>query len=100
VKNNELAEPKRAIRREQHANNTRTTEVSRMSTPTAVNLMNEADASRFLNLSRAYLRRLRMFQQGPPFIVLGVGGRGIRYCISHLEQYIADHRPEPRGAAR
>ena len=67
-----------------------------MNSPPA--LLNERETAAFLSLSRPYLRRRRMLGQGPAYVKLGT--RAIRHCLTDLEQWIAENRREPQGAAR
>lgn len=60
-------------------------------------LLTEADAARYLAVSRAFLRKSRMdgIRQGhappPPYVKIG---RMIRYEIDSLDSWIAAHRCE------
>lgn len=62
-------------------------------------LISEADAARYLGVSRSFLRESRMNgirknrSEAPPFIRLG-GGRAIRYCVEDLDAWIDKHRVE------
>lgn len=58
-------------------------------------LLTEADAARYLAVSRAFLRKSRMdgnlhgHAEAPPFIR---SGRLVRYCIDDLDAWIEAHR--------
>lgn len=56
--------------------------------------LTEADAARYIGLSRAYLRQSRMRVprrgiDGPPYIRVG---RAIRYLRADLDRWLAAHR--------
>lgn len=58
-------------------------------------LINEAEAARYIGMSRAFLRRTRMEgalprrTAGPPFVRIG---RAIRYAVDDLDVFIDQHR--------
>ena len=51
--------------------------------------LRERDAARYLGLSTSYLRKARRFGRGPTYIHLG---RAIRYAVSDLQAWLAQHR--------
>jgi predicted DNA-binding transcriptional regulator AlpA len=54
--------------------------------------LREGDASRYLGMSRAWLRQSRMRGRGPAFIRIG---RSVRYRLADLEAWLDAHRVDP-----
>lgn len=53
--------------------------------------LTSVEAAEYLNLSTAYLYRLRTGQDGPPFVVIG-GRKGIRYAVDDLNAWMEQRR--------
>jgi predicted DNA-binding transcriptional regulator AlpA len=65
-------------------------------------LISERDACKYLNCSRSFLAGSRMGDlpgrtPGPPWIRLG---RGVRYSVRDLDEWIEKHRQNPRAFPR
>lgn len=56
--------------------------------------LHEPDASRYIGLSRAYLRQARAQGRGPAYLRIG---RAVRYRVVDLDAFLDAHRVEPRG---
>jgi len=58
-------------------------------------LLTEADAARFLAVSRSYLRCARSTGDptAPPFV--RIGRRGVRYRVDDLLQWVESRRRDP-----
>ena len=61
--------------------------------------LSEADAARYLGVSRAFLRqgRARTKGSGPPYCRFG---RAVRYRVMDLDAWIAAHRIDPSARKR
>ena len=57
-------------------------------------VLSEADAARYIGLSRAFLKKRRREGKPPAYLRLG---RGIRYAVADLDALLRDARVEPRG---
>ncbi len=66
-------------------------------TPPPTQVLREADAGRYLGMSRAWLRQGRMRGRGPSYIRTG---RSIRYRITDLDVWLDAHRVETREPGR
>lgn len=53
------------------------------------NILNDFQASQYLNLSRSWLRQSRMRGTGPKFLKLG---RAVRYRLEDLEAWLLQHQ--------
>lgn len=58
--------------------------------------VDEPEASHVTGYSRSYLRQARMRGRGPAYIRVG---RSIRYRVSDLYAWVAEHRVETHSAA-
>lgn len=56
--------------------------------------LREADAARYLAVSRAYLRSGRMHGRGPAFVRIG---RAVVYRVTDLDCFLDQHRVETRN---
>jgi predicted DNA-binding transcriptional regulator AlpA len=62
--------------------------------------LNEAEAARYLSMSRSFLRRSRLMADplsgncGPPFLKIG---RSVRYLVEGLDAWLEAHRREHGG---
>lgn len=75
---------------------------SKTSHQSAQTLITEADAARYIGMSRSFLRMgrcygtLRGHTPGPPYHK--IGRRAIRYHIEDLDRWLDQHRHDPAGA--
>ena len=51
--------------------------------------LTEVEATRYIGMSRPWLRLQRMKRQGPSFLRIG---RAIRYDVADLDQWLDSHR--------
>jgi hypothetical protein len=51
--------------------------------------LTEADAGRYIAMSRAWLRQGRMRGRGPAYLKIG---RSVRYLVTDLDIWLAAHR--------
>ena len=63
---------------------------------TPQHIIRERDASRYLDLSVAWLRQRRRYGGGPSFVKIG---RAVRYCTEDLDRFLQRHRVESGGCA-
>lgn len=51
-------------------------------------VLTEVDTSKYIGLSRAWLRQARMYGRGPRYIKVG---RSVRYRVSDLDEWLERH---------
>jgi hypothetical protein len=75
-------------------------------TPTPAQIVNEADAAKYIDMSTHWLRSLRVkgektrkrrkiHNPGPPYLQIG---RSIRYAIADLDRWLASTRTDPSSS--
>lgn len=63
-----------------------------MQATTDRNAITEAEAARYLCLSRSHLRRLRVGSRGEGPAHIRIGRRCVRYLVSDLDAWLASRR--------
>jgi hypothetical protein len=57
-------------------------------------VLREQDAARYIGLSRAYLKKARLFGRGPNFVRIQ---RAIAYRVVDLDRWLESHVVRPRA---